>query len=44
MAKKTIRTIPQERTAMPVQDPGARTANFAEVSLGYDVDAALNEA
>jgi glutamate synthase (NADPH/NADH) small chain len=27
-----------------VQDPGARTANFAEVSLGYDVDEALNEA
>jgi len=44
MAKKTIRTIPQERTAMPVQDPGARIANFDEVALGYGVEEALNEA
>ncbi len=33
--KKTIRTIPQERTPIPVQDPAARIANFAEVALGY---------
>jgi glutamate synthase (NADPH/NADH) small chain len=42
--KKTIRTIPQERTAMPAQDPQARARNFAEVTLGYRVDDALNEA
>ncbi|MHA1114220.1 MAG: NADPH-dependent glutamate synthase [Alphaproteobacteria bacterium] len=33
--KKTIRTIPQERTPISVQDPEARIANFAEVALGY---------
>ncbi len=43
MAKKTIRTIPQDRTPMPVQDPEARAKNFAEVALGYSAEAALNE-
>ena len=41
--KKTIRTIPQERTPIPVQDPGERTKNFDEVALGYGMDAALRE-
>ncbi|MHA1543818.1 MAG: NADPH-dependent glutamate synthase [Alphaproteobacteria bacterium] len=43
MAKKTIRTIPQERTPMPVQDPQERAANFDEVALGYQLPDALNE-
>jgi len=43
MAKKTIRTIPQERTPIPVQDPTARAHNFDEVALGYGLDDALNE-
>ncbi len=42
--KKTIRTIPQERTAMPAQDPQARARNFDEVTLGYREENALNEA
>jgi len=41
--KKTIRTIPQERTAMPVQDAAARARNFGEVALGYSEAAALIE-
>ncbi len=41
--KKTIRTIPQERTPIPVQDPKARIANFAEVALGYGEEDALLE-
>ena len=32
---KTIRTIPQERTAMPEQPPRERVKNFSEVALGY---------
>ncbi|MBT5266252.1 MAG: NADPH-dependent glutamate synthase [Rhodospirillaceae bacterium] len=43
MAKKTIRTIPQERTPIPVQAPAKRARNFLEVSLGYRVEDALNE-
>ena len=43
MAKKTIRTIPQERTPIPVQDPAERVENFAEVTLGYRLEDALNE-
>ncbi len=43
MAKKTIRTIPQERTPIPVQDATARIGNFGEVALGYSQDDALNE-
>jgi len=42
--KKTIRTIPQERTAMPEQDPAARAKNFAEVACGYSLEDALREA
>jgi len=42
--KKTIRTIPQERTPMREQDPGARAKNFAEVACGYSVEEALREA
>ena len=44
MAKKTIRNIPQERTAMRVQEPKARVCNFSEVALGYSLAEALNEA
>ncbi len=33
--KKTIRTIPQDRTPIPVQEPAERVTNFAEVALGY---------
>ena len=43
MAKKTIRTIPQERTPMREQDPQARAKNFAEVNCGYRVEDALRE-
>jgi glutamate synthase (NADPH/NADH) small chain len=44
MAKKrTIRTIPQLRTAVAEQDPAVRAANFAEVSLGYSAAEALRE-
>jgi len=41
--KKTIRTIPQERTPIPVQDPAERVKNFSEVALGYGLDDTLNE-
>ncbi len=44
MPPKTIRTIPQERTAMAEQDPKARIENFSEVALGYDEARALREA
>ena len=44
MARKTIRTIPQDRAPMPVQEPAARAGNFDEVTLGFDTDAALLEA
>jgi glutamate synthase (NADPH/NADH) small chain len=43
MRKKTIRTIPQERAAMPVQDPAVRVNNFAEVALGFGLENALLE-
>lgn len=42
--KKTIRTIPQERTPMPEQDPRARARNFEEVACGYGVADAQREA
>ena len=42
--KKTIRTIPQERTPMPEQAPLERARNFDEVSLGYRLEDALREA
>src|SRR3970040_1550044 len=41
--KKTIRTIPQERTPMREQDARARAKNFAEVACGYSVEDALRE-
>lgn len=45
MAKKrTIRTIPQERTPVAEQDPGERIRNFDEVSHGYGKEEALVEA
>ena len=44
MAKKTIRTIPQERTPMREQDPRVRAKNFAEVNCGYSVQEASREA
>ena len=43
MARKTIRTIPQERTPIPVQDPAERIRNFDEVTLGYGLESALLE-
>jgi glutamate synthase (NADPH/NADH) small chain len=42
--KKTIRTIPQERTPVAEQDPQERVTNFAEVSHGYSNEEALLEA
>jgi len=42
--KKTIRTIPQQRTPMPEQDPKERATNFSEVALGYRLEEALVEA
>jgi len=43
VAKKTIRTIPQDRTPIPIQDAETRIKNFAEVALGYSEQDALNE-
>ena len=42
--KKTIRTIPQQRTPMREQDPRERAKNFAEVACGYRLEDALKEA
>ena len=42
--KKTIRTIPQERTPMREQDPRERARNFQEVACGYSAEDALREA
>jgi len=42
--KKTIRTIPQQRTAMREQDPRERVKNFTEVACGYALEDALVEA
>ena len=41
--KKTIRTIPQQRTPMREQDPQTRAKNFEEVACGYQVEDALRE-
>ena len=41
--KKTIRTIPQERTPMREQDAKARAKNFEEVACGYNLEEALRE-
>ena len=44
MAKKrTIRTIPQERTRAREQDPRARAKNFDEVTCAFTVEDALRE-
>lgn len=42
--KKTIRTIPQQRTPAREQAPAARVRNFSEVACGYRPEEALNEA
>ena len=42
--KKTIRTIPQDRTPMPEQPPEVRVKNFDEVACGYRLEDALVEA
>jgi glutamate synthase (NADPH/NADH) small chain len=42
--KKTIRSIPQERTPVQEQDPQVRVKNFDEVNCGYSLEEALNEA
>ena len=42
--KKTIRTIPQERTPVREQPPRERARNFTEVNCGYTLAEALNEA
>ncbi len=41
--KKTIRSIPQERTPMREQDPQVRAKNFDEVACGYSLADALRE-
>jgi len=44
MAKKrTIRTIPQQRTPVREQDPRERVKNFTEVNCGYTLAEALKE-
>ncbi len=43
VARRTIRTIPQERAPMPVQPPAERVTNFGEVALGFTPDQALHE-
>jgi len=42
--KKTIRTIPQERTPVRELDPRERARHFHEVACGYRLEDALNEA
>jgi glutamate synthase (NADPH/NADH) small chain len=44
MPKKTIRTIPQERTSIPEQPVAQRIHNFEEVALGYRPEDAAREA
>ena len=41
---KNLRTIPPERSPMPHQPPEERIHNFNEVTLGLDLEGALNEA
>ncbi len=41
--KKTIRSIPQERTPMREQDPQVRAKNFEEVACGYSLEDAARE-
>ena len=42
--KKTIRTIPQQRSPVRELDPLERAKNFSEVTCGFRVEDALNEA
>jgi glutamate synthase (NADPH/NADH) small chain len=42
--KRTIRTIPQQRTPVREQEPAERVKNFSEVSRGYTQEDALVEA
>ena len=42
--KKTIRTIPQQRTPVREEDAALRAKNFAEVAHAYRVEDALQEA
>ena len=42
--KKTIRTIPQQRTPVRELAPQVRVKNFEEVNCGYSLNEALNEA
>ena len=42
--KRTIRTIPQERTPNLEQAPAERVRNFSEVACGYRLEDALREA
>ncbi len=42
--KRTIRTIPQERTPAREQQAAQRVQNFAEVNCGYRLEDALREA
>ena len=44
MAKRTVRTIPQQRTPMREQAPKARARNFDEGAGGYSLEDALREA
>jgi glutamate synthase (NADPH/NADH) small chain len=41
--KKTIRTIPQQRTPVRELEPKVRAKNFEEVNCGYSLQEALNE-
>ena len=41
--KKTIRSIPQERTPMRELDAKVRATNFEEVACGYNLEEALRE-
>ncbi len=42
--KRTLRSIPQQRGRMPLQDATQRRHNFTEVALGLDLEAARHEA
>src|SRR5690349_965607 len=42
--KRTITSIPQQRTPVREQDPRARVKNVDEVNCGYSLAEALNEA
>jgi glutamate synthase (NADPH/NADH) small chain len=42
--KKTIRSIPQERTPMREQPPAQRARSFSEVTCGYTLEEAQREA